>query len=665
MIKPMRRLLLTIITLISTQVTIQAHKTGFVHADGTEIHDQYGNNLVTRSIGTGNWMLQEGYMMQTADVANTQWLFRERLEELIGKAKTDEFYASWLDNHFTRADLDSLKAWGFNSLRPALHYKCFTLPIEDEPISNKQTWLEDGFERLDALVEWCADNQMYIFLDMHGCPGGQGKDAAISDYNPAKPSLWQDYRNQTKLIALWEKIAARYADNPWVGGYDVINETNWDLPGGTALRSLLERITDAIRRVDKNHMIIIEGNNWGNDYTGLKPAWDDNMCYSFHKYWNYNDQNSIGWLISMRTELQRPIWLGESGENSNTWFTDCIALAESNNIGWSFWPVKKSGNNNVLRSITNPDYTALIDYWRGKAPKPTAEAAFDAVMTFSQNHRIENCIIQRDVIDAMIRRPHTHDTHPYIHRSTTDTIHFAHYDLGKTGYAYRDNDDVDYHGATGTFVTWNQGRQLRNDGVDIELNHDPEASSGYSVGWLDKDEWMQYTIDDATAGSYSLRFRYAANRSDGKIYLTCNEQRITETISLSKTGSGWYEWKTIEIGDVKLPQGECRIRIHIVDDGFNLNWMKFTALPTSLDQPQTRKISLSPNPVKERLTVRFETNAVRELELFSLVGEQLLRTSCTGATAELYLAHLSTGSYILRINEGAHTTNHKVVIDSH
>ena len=33
-------------------------------------------------------------------------------------------------------------------------------------------------------------------------------------------------------------------------------------------------ITEAIRKVDTNHIIIIEGNGWGNNYNGIFPPWD-------------------------------------------------------------------------------------------------------------------------------------------------------------------------------------------------------------------------------------------------------------------------------------------------------------------------------------------------------------------------------------------------------
>ena len=292
----------------------------FLKTKGKMIVDEQGQEVILRGLGLGGWMLQEGYMMQSSDVADTQHEFRNRLVELMGEEKTQDFYDSWLANYATKPDIDSLAKWGYNSVRLPMHYNLYTLPIEDEPVQGENTWLETGFEMTDDLLEWCKANNIYLILDLHAAPGGQGANAAISDYDPSKPSLWESEENKAKTVALWGKLAERYKDEPMIGGYDLINEVNWDLPGGVDLRDLYVRITDAIRAVDQKHIIYIEGNDWANNFTGLQPAWDSNMVYSFHKYWSYNDQGSIQWVLDLRDEENVPLWMGEGGENGNVWF---------------------------------------------------------------------------------------------------------------------------------------------------------------------------------------------------------------------------------------------------------------------------------------------------------------------------------------------------------
>jgi len=300
----------------------------FLSTNGQAIVNENQDSVLLRGMGLGGWMIQEGYMLQTSSFASPQHEIRNTIEELIGEEDTDFFYEAWLDNHVQREDIDSLKSWGFNSVRLPMHYNLFTLPIEDEPIEGEDTWLEKGFELTDNLIEWCKANEMYVILDMHATPGGQGYASEISDYDPSKPSLWESAENRRKLVALWRRIAERYADEQWVAGYDLINETNWDLPGNNLLRTMHQNITQAIREVDTRHIIIIEGNGFANDFTNLTPPWDDNMVYSPHKYWSYNDQASIQWVLDIRQQYNVPLYLGESGENSNVWFRDAIKLIE-------------------------------------------------------------------------------------------------------------------------------------------------------------------------------------------------------------------------------------------------------------------------------------------------------------------------------------------------
>jgi hypothetical protein len=547
----------------------------YLHANGKLIFDGNGSEVLLRGIGTGNWMLNEGYMMKTADFAGTHTQFRDLLTETIGEENTAIYYDTWLDNHFTRRDVDSMKTWGFNSVRVAMHYKWFTLPIQSEPVAGQDTWFEEGFVRIDSLLDWCGDHEMYLILDLHGAPGGQGHDRNISDYDPAYPSLWENAENRRKTVALWRKLAERYATEPWIGGYDLINEPNWELPGGTLLKQTYVDITNAIREVDQNHMIIIEGNWFANDYTGLTPPWDDNMVYSFHKYWNYNTQEAIQWMINLRNTHNIPIWLGETGENSNSWFTDLIRLAEANKIGWSWWPVKKAGINNVLMVPESQQYNNLLSYWQTGSPSMTAEQAFNAVLNWADKHRIANCTVQRDVIDAMIRQPHSTATLPYKAWHISDPINLVNYDLGRSSYAYWDTDSANYHLNTNVYTNWNQGWTYRNDGVDIEKCYDSyPGSNGYDVGWTLDGEWLQYTVYSESPAAYQVLTRSASQSNPAIIHLSVNGTDACSPHQLPVTG-GWQTWSSSTVENVIIPAGLNKIRLHFDRGGSNVSLIQF------------------------------------------------------------------------------------------
>jgi len=384
---------------------------GFLKAQGKLIVNERGEKVILRGMGLGGWMLQESYMLKLGPVG-PQFRIRKKIEDLIGKEKTAAFYEGWLAGQTRKIDIDSMAAWGFNSVRLPMHYRLYTLSVEEEPVAGKNTWLEKGFALTDSLLAWCKANHLYLILDLHAAPGGQGHDYNISDRDSTKPSLWDSEANQQKMIALWHRLAERYANEPWIGGYDIINEPNWGFEDAkdrnglkeqknAPLRKLMMEITAAIRSVDKKHIIIIEGNGWGNNYRGVLPPWDDNLVLSFHKYWNPNTDAAIKGPLELREKYNIPLWLGESGENNNTWYRECIQLVESHDIGWSWWPLKKIGTNNPLEVPTPPEYQRVVDYFLGKGPRPTEQQAEEAFNGLLRNIRLENNIYHKDVTDAM------------------------------------------------------------------------------------------------------------------------------------------------------------------------------------------------------------------------------------------------------------------------
>lgn len=377
----------------------------YLKRDGRNIIDSNGDPFLLRGIGLGGWMLQEPYMLKLSGISPAQYDIRKKITALVGEERCREFYDAWLANMVTRRDIDSLKAWGFNSVRLPMHYNLFTPPVEDEPKSGEFTWIEKGFIMTDSLLAWCGANQMYLILDLHAAPGGQGNDIPIADVDTTKPKLWENEVNRRKTIAIWHKLAERYSDEPWIGGYDLINETNFALEGNAALRKLLMEITAAIRMNDTNHIIFIEGNHFATDFAGLTPPWDSNMVYSFHKYWNAPARETIQKYLDIRNQYNVPLWMGESGENNNEWYRSAVHLFETDSIGWAWWTLKKLGSESGIMNVMIPDgYQQIIDYWRGNGPAPAPDEAYRVLMQLTENIRIENCTVNYGVIDALSGR---------------------------------------------------------------------------------------------------------------------------------------------------------------------------------------------------------------------------------------------------------------------
>jgi hypothetical protein len=359
--------------------------------------------------------------------------------------------------------------------------------------------------------------------------------------------------------------------------------------------------------------------------SGMFPPWDNNMAYSFHKYWNGTDKGTINEFIGWREQYNVPVWMGESGENSNQWFYETIRTLEANKIGWSWWPMKKIGSVvGPLTAVQTPEYTQLLDIWRSGGT-PDADFCYQTLMQITENLMIENCEYHPDVIDAMFRQQTENTTVPYNKHEIPGVIHATDFDMGRHGVAYNDQDFMNANGNGG--AQWNSGWTYRNDGVDIQKNEDSNPfSNGYNVGWTNQDEWMLYTVDVTEAGAYKVVFRVSGSNGTGKLHLEVNQKNATEIVSVPAT-SGNQDWVDLTVEKVVLEKGKQKIKLYIDHGGFNLGHFSFSdpgptgSLPTKsmngYSSPSGDEIFLAINKYFDP-TVALEINSFR-LEVNGLV----------------------------------------------
>ena len=392
-------------------------------------------------------------------------------------------------------------------------------------------------------------------------------------------------RNRRKTVALWKKLAERYRDEPWMGAYDILNEPNWDFDNAgnkngcnceknELLWSFYAETIKAIREVDKNHIVIIEGNCWGNNYKSMPhpKTFDNNLVMSFHKYWNYNRLEEIQYILDYREQLNVPVWLGESGENSNTWFTNAIALLEAHQIGWAWWPYKKI--NSVTGTVTIPKtegFQQLLNYWNEKGEKPSQAEASNWLMEQAENMKLNNCIIHYDVVDAMFRQAQDNKSaKPFKQHTLPGTIYLVDYDFGANGIAYFDTDTANYRTSTNKSTGWNNGRNYRNDGVDIAAL---PSENGFYVGWTEPGEWLLYTVTVAENGSYKVKISYSSEKENGRIHLNIDGKDLS-SIVLPSTGNN-QKWDEVTFENISMGKGAQAIKVVIDEGGINLKALTF------------------------------------------------------------------------------------------
>ena len=614
-----------------------AQETGFFGTADGQIIGPDGSPVILRGVGLGGWLVPEGYMLHiSAPDGGSPRSIRRQIVDLIGEDGADQFFEIYRNNYVEEKDIVQIEAWGFDHVRLPFHYLDFWDPATE-------TVREEGFAIVDSLLAWCRPLGVEVILDMHAAPGAQNA-GNISD-SDGVARLWTEpdpYQDWT--VAIWQAIAERYVDETLIIGYDLINEPVVPESVPTSdLYDLYVRLTDAIRAVDRNHILFIEGNYYATTFGDLETPWDDNMVYAFHKYWNAPDQGSIQYLIDLREETGVPLWLGETGENSNPWFYDVRRLAEANGIGWNWWTHKKiETSSSPVSASFAPGYEALVRYWQGQGGRPTEAAARTALFSMAGSLDLDRTRENVGVLAALFDDSFGTTARPFRDHTAPGTVFAVDYDLGDQGVAYV---DADPWATSGTPGGGNTGGRYRNDGVDIERSTDPEGN-GFNVGWIEPTEWLQYTVDVEESGTYDVEFRVASAGSGGRIFLFVDA--VSQgTVTVPATG-GWQAWRTVRLSGLDLNAGVREVRVAVREGDFNLSLLRFarSASTSTEAEPAGFGVSVHPNPTSGPLTldVTLPRPTPVRVEVVDALGRRVL---------ELDRAEVPAGRQALRLDVGA------------
>ena len=394
----MMRIIVRIVTLTCALAACLAAANRFVHIDGKHIVAPNGQKLLLRGINLGNWLVPEGYMFHFAKGPASYREISALFNDLIGPDDAARFWKQYRDAYITEWDIRFIHDAGFNCIRIPFHSKL----------------IDDGtaFLLLDRVIAWCRDRHIYVILDMHCAPGGQ--TGTNIDDSWGYPWLFESEEEQQLAAGFWRSIAQRYADEPAVLGYDLLNEP---IPPPVAqlnprLEPVYRKITEAIRQVDKNHAVILGGAQWDSNFAVFGPPFDSNAIYTFHKYWTAPTKDVIQPYLDFRERYQAPIWMGESGENQDAWIAQFREMLEKNDVGWAFWPYKKMDATSSPVSFARPvhwdeivAYAALPGGMGAAEEKmkkrPAAEHSRAALADLLEKIKLEKCRVNEGYLKAL------------------------------------------------------------------------------------------------------------------------------------------------------------------------------------------------------------------------------------------------------------------------
>jgi len=353
---------------------IQAND-NWLRVSGDKIVNQKGDTVCLRGFGLGGMLHMENFI--DGYPANEETM-REGLLEVLGEKKYNLYFDTFYKSYFTEPDAEYIHSMGLNLVRIPINYHQF----EDD--MNPRVIKEKAFEYLDKVIELCAKHQIYTIVDLHALPGCQNQHWH-SDNPTHVASFWIQKDFQDRALHLWKVIAERYKNQPWVAGYDLINEPAD--PSGKKVFPYYKRLYDAIRKVDPNHIMFLEGNTYATDFDMFTEVWD-NVVYTNHDYarpgfggeypgyinGNYYDKDTLEHEFLKKSEfmLQHkvPIWVGEFGplytgnpEEDETRYQvlkDQLAYYNKYKVNWCIWLYKDMGLHAIMHQNENTPYMKLV-----------------------------------------------------------------------------------------------------------------------------------------------------------------------------------------------------------------------------------------------------------------------------------------------------------------
>ncbi len=369
--------------------------TGFLRIKGSEIVGADEQPVVLRGTSLGGWMNMENFI--TGYPANESGQ-RQAIRVVLGQDRYEFFFDRFMEYFFTEDDARFIASLGLNLLRLPVNYRHFEDDLRPFEI------IESGFKHLDRVIDLCARHGIYTIVDLHAVPGWQNGNWH-SD-NPTHVALfWQHKHFQDRTVHLWQVLAEHYKDNPWVAGYNPMNEP--DDASERLIEPIYRRLVDAIHTVDPQHLIFLEGNRYARDFHMFgEPL--PGVVYTHHDYaapgivaggrypgelaGQYYDRETLQetFLAHSQYMLQHqvPIWVGEFGAiytgepetdaMRERLVRDQLEIYNHYHASWAIWLYKDIGLQGLayaapdspwrqrIQSLVNKKARLAADSWGGR-----------------------------------------------------------------------------------------------------------------------------------------------------------------------------------------------------------------------------------------------------------------------------------------------------------
>ena len=313
------RLLLALLSVlglapVGAETLVRIEGKNFIAPDGTV--------LQIKGISLGNWLMPEGYMFKFEVAKSPRQIFGA-FDRLLGAERAARSGSSFA----TATSRATISLHQVGRLQHRAHPVALP-PVHDRAGRDRRA--RAGRCSTASWAGWARPGLLAI-LDLHAAPGGQ--TGINHDDGPGYPLMFYVPRDRALTVKLWRAIAQRYAGNPAILGYDLLNEPIAPYHDMATLNPRLEpfykEVTAAIREVDPGRIVILAGGQWSSSFDMFGPPFADNLAYTYHSFWASTKRDSIQRHLNFANRYDVPLFLGETGELTDEWNERFRKLHES------------------------------------------------------------------------------------------------------------------------------------------------------------------------------------------------------------------------------------------------------------------------------------------------------------------------------------------------
>ena len=340
-----------------------------IFAKGRSLYDKNGDKFIMKGVNFGNWLIQEGWMTvnsvgieynedgsykkinEDGIIESYYDVCQDDLEEALKinpnltNEQIDELWDVYHASYCQEEDFINIKNLGLNTIRLPMYYRTFM----EGPKDNLKM-KENAFELVDWFLEMAKKHDLFVVLDMHGVVGGNNgfEHSGTWDHE-----FWDNENYQNQMAELWKNIARHYVeDRPdlayTIATYDLVNEpATADTNTNKKHWEVFDKMYDAIREVDENHVITMEGVWFCDNLPDPAIYGWENVMYEYHFYnWNRPTiSNEVFYAAQFNTLMSAdydvPKYVGEFSffDDKEEWIK-WLNIYDQLEFNWTFWSYK-------------------------------------------------------------------------------------------------------------------------------------------------------------------------------------------------------------------------------------------------------------------------------------------------------------------------------------